>query len=344
MIQTVTERIKKENLGAVLPHEHILIDLRFLAGKPDNPDFYDKLSMANRWRIYSDPYMLLDNAVMDSEEVALKELLALKADGCGTVVDVTLDEIGRNPLALKRLSEKSGVKIVMGSGFYISAAHTEEFKRMTLKDAAARIIGDLTVGVQGTGIKAGVIGEIGTSANITEHEYKALDAAAEASMATGAGIHIHTSLYEKNGLAVADRLIRRGVKPSRICIDHIDVVLNGDYLLRLLDKGVYIEYDDFGKEFYIPKRKTGALRGRFAYDLERAKTIVRLAKRGYVKQILITNDICLKSMLLNYGGNGYGHILRNIIPMLRGEGLNAEQIDVITRANPANFLDTEGGA
>jgi phosphotriesterase-related protein len=343
MIQTLTGQIHKSKLGRVLPHEHILIDLRDLTEAADNQVFHEKLSLENRWRIYSDPYMLPDNAFMDSEDVALAELLALKADGCETLVDVTLDEIGRNPEALKRLSEKSGVNIVMGCGFYIAAAHTEAFKRMTVKEAAARMIDDLTVGVRDTGIKAGVIGEIGTSASINENEYKALDAAADASLATGAGIHIHTSLYERNGLAVADRLIARGVKPSRICIDHIDVVLRSEYLYKLLDKGVYIEFDNFGKEFYIQKRKTGTLRGRFAYDLERAKMIKRLVDRGYEKQILMTNDICIKSMLRHYGGNGYGHIFRNIVSMLQDKGISAKQADILVRENPADFLDMEGG-
>jgi len=345
MIQTVTGQIHKKDLGRILPHEHLLIDLSALAAKQDSgsPHFHDKLGISNRWRVYGDPYTLLDNAVMDSEETAFRELLALREEGCGTVVDVTTDEIGRDPAALKRLSEKSGVKIVMGCGFYIGAAHTAEFIKTTLKQAAARMIEDLTVGVNGTDIKAGVIGEIGTSAIITEAEWKAVDAAAKASGETGRSVHVHTSLYERNGLAVAGGLIERGVKPSRICIDHIDVDLRRDYMIKLLDKGVYIEFDNFGKEFYIPKRAEGVLRGRFAYDLERVKMIKQLVRRGYIRQILITNDICLKSMLQSYGGNGYGHIFRNIVPMLLGEGLSKEQTDILTGKNPADFLCGETG-
>lgn len=340
-VTTVLGKLNKSELGMILPHEHLLIDMRSIVAGQDNLHFHDKLNMENRWRVFNDPYTLLDNAVIDSKDAALAELISLKEfmNSPITVVDATTDEIGRNPAALKRLSAISGVNIVIGCGFYTAAAHTQEFRRMTLKEAAAIVIEDLTVGVRDTNIKAGVIGEIGTSAVITEHEYKALDAAAEASNATGASIHVHTSLYERNGIAVADKLIGRGVNPSRICINHIDVALRFDYLLTLLDKGVYIEFDNFGKEFYIPKRKSGVLRGRFAYDLERVKVITRLVKRGYVKQILITNDICLKSMLTSYGGNGYGHIFRNIIPMLISEGLSAEQADILTRKNPADFLD-----
>ncbi|MDR1093360.1 MAG: hypothetical protein LBL66_04350 [Clostridiales bacterium] len=343
-IQTVTGPIKKEEIGAALPHEHLLIDLRALAAgrQKETPSFYDKVGLENRYKVFVDPYALSDNAVMDSEETALKELVALRGDGCETVTDVTTDEIGRNPAALKRLSEASGVKIVMGCGFYVGAAHTDAFKSMTVKEAAARIAEDLNVGAGGTGIRAGVIGEIGTGATVTESEWKAVDAAAEASLAAGRSIHVHTSLYERNGLAVADRLIGRGVNPARVCIDHVDVDLRRDYLLKLLDKGVYIEFDNFGKEFYIPKRGDGVLRGRFAYDLERVKTIGALVRRGFIRQILITNDICLKSMLQSYGGNGYGHIFRNVAPMLLGEGLSAEQVDVLTRGNPADFLDGEG--
>ena len=89
----------------------------------------------------------------------------------------------------------------------------------------------------------------------------------------------------------------------------------------------------------MPKRETGLLRGRFAYDLERTAVIADLVKEGYGDKILVTNDICLKNMLRAYGGNGYAHVVTNVVPMLLDSGVSEEQIDRIYRINPGNFLD-----
>ncbi|GHV02539.1 aryldialkylphosphatase [Clostridia bacterium] len=343
-ITTVTGRIKKEELGITLTHEHLLWDLRPLVETTEtnpNPYFRDKVGLANRYLLYGDPYTLLDNAYNDSEEVALKELLAFKAAGGGTVVDVTTDEIARNPSALKRLSEKSGVNIVMGCGYYLGATQTRETAASSVTALAKRIIRDITEGVGDTGIKAGVIGEIGTGAAVSEEEWRAVAAAGIASAETGKSIHVHTALWEDNGLAVSDKLIKDGAEAEKICINHIDVHLREDYCKRLLDRGVYIEFDNFGKEFFIPKRETGVLRGRFAYDIERVALIKRLADKGYIKRILITNDICLKSMLRQFGGNGYAHINLNVVQMLLDGGLTQRDVDLLLKTNPAEFLDRE---
>lgn len=77
---------------------------------------------------------------------------------------------------------------------------------------------------------------------------------------------------------------------------------------------------------------------RFAYDLERARLLVKLVEKGYLKQILITNDICLKSMLCAYGGNGYGHILRTVKDMLLDYGLSEKQFKTLIEDNVAEFL------
>ena len=344
-IMTVRGPIQKEETGICLPHEHLLIDLRGLVDRPnfkDDPEFYRPLQMNNRRLIYSDPYRILDNALIDNIAIAADEASLAKAGGVCTIADVTLDEIGRDPLALRSLSETSGVHIVMGCGHYIDAALPENVRKAGEKQLAEEMIRDLNEGVNGTGIRAGVIGEIGTSAAVTEDEWRGVRAAGMAGAETGAAVQVHTSLWDENGIEVAQTLLRAGVKPGKICINHIDVALRPDYLKRLLDLGVMIEFDNFGKEFYISPRENGILKGRFAYDLERCETIAGLVKDGYCGQILISNDICLKNMLCAYGGNGYGHITEHIVPMLGDVGLSAAQINKILTDNPAGFLDREG--
>lgn len=341
-ITTVTGEINKAELGITLPHEHLLIDLRNLVSKPekkDNPLFYQKLNIKNRYAVYSDPYAVLDNAVISDFSVALYEVQSFIKSKGKSIVDVTLKDIGRNPALLKKLSVKSGVNIIMGCGYYVGSSFDETISNKTEKNITEEILNDIYEGAQGTDIKAGVIGEIGTSEIITPDEWKVVKAAGNAAKISGKGIHIHTSLWGTNGLKISQLLKKIYVKPEKIAINHIDVDIKEDYILKLLDEGVFIEFDNFGKEFYMPARETGLIKGKFAYDFERAKFIKKLIEKGYEKQLLITNDICLKSMLVSYGGNGYGHIINNIIPMLKDIGVNERSIQQIIIDNPANFLD-----
>ena len=341
MITTVLGEVSKDSLSVTSAHEHLLIDLRSLVDEPTDgiKEFHEKLSAENRYRIYSDPYALLDNAVIDEKDVALNELKAFYEAGGRAVVDVTLDEIGRDPQALKSLSEKSGVNIVMGCGHYIDGALPERVKQASVDELAEEMVRDLTVGACGTDIRAGVIGEIGTGKNPTKNEEKVLCAAAVASVKTGYPIHVHTSLYERNGLWVVKLLRGMGVAEKKICIDHIDVKLQPDYIEELLDFGVYVEFDNFGKEFYISARTAGILTERFAYDLERAKVVSELCKKGFAERILLANDICLKSMLRRYGGQGYAHLITSASAMMLDCGVSEKDLNTMLAVNPAEFLD-----
>ena len=61
--------------------------------------------------------------------------------------------------------------------------------------------------------------------------------------------------------------------------------------------------------------------------------------RGYAEQMLLSTDICLKSLLHKYGGWGYDHVLKHILPMLDEAGVTKEQIETMLKANPARWLD-----
>ncbi len=342
MIETVCGKIEKKDLGVALSHEHIFIDLRKVTVDPnknEKPYYWDKLCLENRWRIYTDPYDLVDNIHYEELDIAVKELKHFKKFGGNSIIDCTLDEIDRNPERLKQASMLSGVNVVMGCGHYIDVAIPDKVRKMSASEIAKEIITDLTVGVDGTGIKAGVIGEIGTSATITDTEFRVLEGAGIASLETGNSIHVHTSLYEENGTVVLERLNKLGVSAEKVCIDHIDVDLREDYIFKLLDKGAYIEFDNFGKEFFIPKRENGVLKGRFAYDYERALMIKKIVDRGYINKVLICNDICLKSQFVSYGGNGFAHALMTVKDMLIDVGLTEKQYESIVIDNVANFLD-----
>ena len=335
MITTVLGEIKKQELGITSAHEHVFIDMRCcvdVSGK--EPEiFYQPVTAQNRFENFSNPYAMLDNALLSGVDLAVKELEYFKAVGGNSIVDCTLDEIGRNPLLLKEVSKKSGVNIVMGCGHYYHKAHYDYVKDATVLELAKEMLNDITVGAKGTGIKAGVIGEIGTSAAVTDDEKKVLKAAGAVSAQTDKAIHIHTDLYTENGFDIIKILKAEGAKENRICIDHVDVWLRPDYIKGLLDNGVYVEFDNLGKEFYTSEKT------RFAYDLERIKLLKQLIDCGYGKQILLSNDICLKTMWCAYGGNGYAHLLKTVKLMAIENGIDEKTFDSMLVDNVAKFLD-----
>ena len=333
MITTVLGEITPDKLGVTSPHEHVFIDMRgcveITGSEP--PEFYGKVDITNRALVFSQPYAILDNALISDFDMAVQELLWFKEAGGQTLIDCTPDEIGRDPEALRQVSLKTGVNIVAGCGNYYHMAHPEFVHRESVDELAKRMYNDLTVGIGGTDIKAGVIGEIGTSAVMSDDEKKVLHAAGMVGKQTGKPIHVHTDLYTENGFEVIDILESEGAKAKRICIDHIDVLLRYDYVVKLLERGVFIEFDNFGKEFYCSKDR------RFAYDLERIEFLKRLIDDGFSDRILVSNDICLKTMLRSFGGCGYAHMLRTVADMASDYGF-AEEYHKILTENPRKFF------
>ncbi len=339
MIQTVTGQVENSEIKMVLPYEHILSDLRPLVEPLDNGVFYEKVSLSNYGELSRNPYAVLDNAALDDRDNLFDEFNLLAKAGCNLVADVTTADFGRYPEFMKELSEKTGVYMVAGCGCYVDGSVAEEIKAKSVAEHREMIIKDLTVGMDGTDIKAGVIGEVGSGMEISEAEYKFLQAAAEAQNETGFGMHIHACLWNRTGLEALRFVVSKGANPEKVCVDHSDVMLDEDYIMGILDMGAYMEFDDFGKEYYVDRRNRNLLLHSFATDPQRVEFMKKLIDKGYTKQILITNDICLKSMLHKYGGWGYDHIFQNIIPMMEDFGISQKDIETIVHENPIRFLE-----
>lgn len=337
-IQTVTGTIEIEDMGITLPHEHIFIDLRNQFTEFSDPEKVEiskqKVSINNLGRLRLNPYAVKDNLVLDEMETAVSETLFFKNAGGNTIVDCTSVGIKRQAEKLKELSLRTGVNIVAGSGYFTQDTHPLEMENWKPGDIAENIVRDFVEGIDGSGVKAGIIGEIGTSKDILPQERKNLYAAAIAFKQLNAPVHIHTYPWGHTGIEAVDILIKRGVDPGKIVLCHVDVQPDFKYIEALLNRGVYIEFDNFGKEFVIDPSERGFAGGIFIRDLERVQLISQLVKRKHTNRILITNDICLKTMLCCYGGWGYAHILKNIIPLMESEGLKQEVIDHIIKNNP----------
>ena len=339
-IKTVTGVIDRKGLGITATHEHVLLDLTAFYQALPVPGIDDpatqKVEMWNLGILSRDCYALKDNLLLADEDVAADELMFFKNAGGNTIVDASLPGIGRNPKALRRIAEKTGLNIIMGTGFYVGETHPKALDSMTDEAIGDLMVGELTEGVDG--ICAGYIGEIGISEIFDDKERRVLRAAAIAHKKTGAAINVHINPWTTNGIEAADILLSAGVAPDKICISHVDVENREDYIYALLQKGVYIEFDNFGKEYYIRREVRNSGYGLFVHDTERVTLLKKLIDDGFVNQLLLACDVCLKNLLHKYGGWGYDHVLSNIVPMMEDEGITQKQILTMLKKNPADWL------
>ena len=333
-LTTVAGTISPEFCGMILSHEHLFIDLRNQAAEEAEED---NISRKDRARLLTNPYCMKDNLLLDSMDSAEREAVSLLNLGCNTVIDCTPPDIGRNPQQLRKLSKLTGLNIVMGCGWYTEDTHQPDFAVKSAERLAEELISEIRNGVEHSGICPGIIGEIGTGKEISPGEWKALEAAAAAQKITGLAIQIHIYPWSENGLDVVRKLTSLGVSPDRIVICHSDVQPDLNYIRELLSAGVYVELDNFGKEF--TPGENGFAGGDFATDRDRAFTAAEIISGGFGSQLLLTNDICLKCMLAEYGGEGYSHIFKNIVPRLHAAGRQQDLLeDKILHENPLRML------
>ena len=343
-VMTTKGPVPPEDLGVTLSHEHILINLENQMAGCSSPESHDlskrKVEAKHFPLLLKNPYLMADNLNLDSVEDAISEVNEFKKAGGGTIVDCTPHGIGRDPGKLSHIASATGVNIVMGCGYYTQDTHPAALRDWSCEKIRDEMLGDLLEGIGGGKIKAGIIGEIGTSKNIHPDEFKVMRASAMASAETGAAIQVHTYPWGENGIVSADYLLKNKVAPEKIVICHADVALGENYVLEILGRGVFLQFDNFGKEFDPEISPDSFAGGRFARDIERVRLIRNLLDKGFEKQILITTDICLKFLLKKYGGKGYSHVLENIVGMLQLEGIPIETTkDVLLIGNPAIMLD-----
>jgi phosphotriesterase-related protein len=339
--RTVLGDVPASSLGTTLAHEHLFIDLRNQFREPSDEgrraSSREPVSDAYLAVLERNPYALVDNLVLDDMDLVVAEVDRFKAVGGGTIVDCTPRTLGRHPHGLREVSERTGLNVVAGCGYYTEDTHPADMDDRPVEAIAEELIRELTDGIDGSPIRAGVIGEIGTSAELHPNERKSLMAAAMAHRTVPTAIHVHTFPWAREGLEVADILIDAGVAPPKVVIDHLDVDIDTGYLAALLERGVTIEFDCFGKEYQIDASDEAFAPGPFAKDAERVDVLVDLIEKGRADQLLIANDICFKTLLVTYGGRGYTHVITDIVPMLRERGVDEDTIGTLLVANPARL-------
>ena len=336
---TVSGPIVPEALGVCLTHEHLLFN--WVSAYWEEPTGLEEKALANspitlgnRGILNRNLLAIKENLVQSDVRLASEEVKAFKRAGGGTIVEVTPIAQGRDPRGLLHIAQESEMNLVMSTGFYVQEGHPSYVKEKTAEELAAMMIEDVTQGVDGTNIRAGYI-KVGTSSELTEDERKVLRACARTHFETGVAIGVHIDPTAWEALNVIKILFEEGVKPHRIVMVHMDEHPDSLYHQAIADKGVYVEFDTWGTEidydfpsFFHSNPK----------DVRRVECAKFLLDRGYVDQMLISQDIWLKQMLRAYGGHGYDHFLRWDVPLLKRAGVSEEQIDAMLVKNPMRVL------
>jgi len=344
--QTVLGPVDAESLGVTLPHEHILQDSSFLFIEPTDPKEkelgYQPLTLENLSWVLRHLFNNLDNLKLDSEERAIKELTLFKEAGGKTVVEQSVRGLSGDPRALARISKATGLNIIMATGYYVSSTHPEALSRMSVQEVGEELVRDVMIGMGDTGVRAGILkGAIGgaglrPSSRIDTGDRKVLQACTFAQRHTGASLEVH-NMRKDLAAEVLDTLKDAGADLRRTILLHADRWGTDPLIFpKLLQAGCYLEFDGFGTAELGLIPAAG-----FDYqmnDASRCDLVLKVIAQGYLKQLLISQDVWIKTRSQSYGGAGYAHLLCNVVPLMKHKGITEEQIRTLLVENPKRIL------
>lgn len=345
-VMTVNGPVEPGSVGYALMHEHILANFTLPLDKPDrwlqsgrkrpvaatDISFLKKklsMDMLGQVMMGKENY---DNRVLDSEEIAGLEIDEFRRAGGATLVDLTSVGAGRDPEGLRRISQATGVNIVMGAGLFAEPWFPDAVGDKPIDSLVEQIVRAVTVGAEGTDIRSGIIGELGiTGTSLSPAEIKVIRAAGRASRLTGAALSLHVSRDSKEHLKILDILERDGVDLGRVVLGGSNHLAGDAALLeKLLRRGVYIQFDGFGRPPRITSQRWT--------NSEVADAIVKLIRAGHGARILLSQDVSQKADLRAYGGPGFTFVTNSVLPYLRQEGVTDDEIRRLMIGNPRKVL------
>lgn len=312
-VQTVLGRVDPGELGFTLPHEHTQCQLWTI---PERFDY---------WELTAD------------EDLVAAELGEFRAAGGTCLVDVTPVGIGRDPAWLRRLARRTGLHVVMSTGWYRQPYYPPDalIDRRSVGELADVMIREFEDGVAGSEdeggapVRPGIIGEIGVHKPwVSAQEERVLRACARASRATGMAVTTH-AVMSPVGLRQLEILEEGGADPARVVVGHADSYPILEHWLRIVERGGSIECDFLGMAFTVMERRG---------EPRVIELILRMLERGYGDRIFLSQDVCDNSQLTFYGGNGYAYLQRTFLPRLRERGVGEAEIHRMTVENPRRIL------
>ena len=327
-VETVRGPVDTAELGPTLMHEHVVTVTAEVARE------YPDLSWTK-----------------DKEGVlrgVARMLQDVTSRGIGTMVDCTAFGHGRDIDALQRVNEMVDLNIIACTGiytydylshFFIYGNPVRTVDGQEEDILTEMFIRDITEGIAGSGVKAGMIKSATDRAGVTPNIERTLRAVARAHRATGAPITTHTDVSVRNGLDQQRIFAEEGVDLSRVVIGHSGDSTDLTYLRALLDAGSTIGADRFG--LYIPDMGLPEL------DV-RVQTLARLCAEGYSDRIVLSHDYtCHGDWIPKDWGQPLPdwvqtHISDRVVPALLEAGVTREQVDQMLVGNPRRIFESQG--
>ena len=340
--QTVLGPVEPADLGTTITHEHLLVTLAHVSKEPDDPGrraaFHAPVSLETLGALRFGSQPSKDNLGLADELATIEEVQLYKQAGGCSLVDATSIGLGRNPAAIARISRATGLNIIMGSSYYVEENYPPEchVDTKTEDEIVDEIVRDIFAGVEETGVRAGLVGEVGCSTPLSDNERKVLRASGRAQLLTGAPLMIHPGRHLSAPFEIVDVLREVDTDLSRTIMCHIERTIDQKTALKeLAETECILEYDLFGIEHsYFP----WTLPVDMPNDAGRLRWLEWLIAEGHGDQIVISHDIAMKYLLVRYGGAGYAHILDNVVPLMERMGFTEEDTQTILVDTPARLF------
>jgi phosphotriesterase-related protein len=344
LAMTVSGPVPVAELGITTMHEHLWMDSSALlalhrydpAPGAETGPWDSAVAAEARWNpgVHPDNYRLTD------ARAAVEELMPFVAAGGRTIVELTPPSLGRDPRRVREIAVATGVHVIAGTGQYLGPTHEPWIADASEADITRRLVADATTGMDGTDVRAGIFGEIGTSDPVRPDERRVLRAVAAAAGGTGLAISVHVHPWGHEGPTVLDELLGAGAPPERVILGHLTTAIDRpDELRAMADRGAILGFDLFGFDHSLlgPGRWPPS-------DRDVAATIVGLIADGYGDRIVLGQDIGVRSRLRRWGGWGYAHLLHHVVPLLRDLGATDDDIQTMLVTTPARLLAVPGAA
>ena len=316
MVETVLGPIDAAQLGFTLMHEHIVLQT---IGLRDNwPETFDRPFVVRR---------------------SVDKLKEARAAGVDTLVDLTTMDNGRDVPLIEEIVKQAGIQVIVCTGLWRNVPRYFEPRP---PDVLARLfVRDITEGIQGTGVKAGIIKAASDARQVSGPLEISFRAAARAHRQTGVPISTHTDTSNHSGLDQQRIFAEEGVDLTRVIIGHSGDTEDFEYLERLLDRGSYLGMDRFGLDHIWGQQ--------LLTTEQRVRVVAELCRRGYADRLVLSHDTnCFADhrdpeyQEQTWPNWHHAHISRDVLPALREAGVSQRQIDQMTRDNPRAIFERQG--
>jgi phosphotriesterase-related protein len=308
MVETVRGPVPVASLGTTLMHEHVFVLTR--DSQENWPGEWDE-----------------EERVAD----AVSQLRALREQGVTTIVDPTVDGLGRDVARIARVNAEVDLNIVVATGIYTYSDLPGYFRFRGQDAMVERFVRDIREGVQGTPVKAAFLKCAIDEHGLTGGVERAMRAAAEAHRQTGVPVMVHTHPASESGLAVQRVLGEEGVEPGRVVLAHSGDGTDADHLSGLAEAGFVLGMDRFGLEVTRPFEA-------------RVDLVAELCRRGFAHRMVLSQDAScyidwmepeVHRSLANWH---HRHVLGEVVPALLQRGVSQAQVQTMLVDLPAQLF------